>query len=381
VTAAHDIIRALLPLADPQDGTDQSNAIRRVLHRWLASGSSWEHLAGEAEYHGVTPLLAPMIVGFDAATTDARRMFAALASRHRRASEAREACIETLLTQFATAGMPLLLLKGAALSHTLYSAPHLRAALDIDILIEPENEQRAVDLVRDLGYVFAHGHGSKFAGRLHHLPVAMRRESGIAVALELHRRAMHPDQRRDLTLRSAARPLQVIARGAGSPGLAFGHVDMLDHLSRHAFEPAHRLRLVHLYDLWRYRVRFRDVVDWAALVRSHPQVIVVQRLVGQLFGGAETAHHASSVPVGAGLGMLPLSQIAATNAGWTAKLGKLLNPPAWWLHGYYGVPLERSLVVCRAVRHPATLVRWMSRRLITRIGSAAGFARFDTGIP
>ena len=38
------------------------------------------------------------------------------------------------------------------------------------------------------------------------------------------------------------------------------------------------------------------------------------------------------------MGMIPLSEIAAAPMRPTDKLAALFNPPAWWLHGFYGVP-------------------------------------------
>jgi hypothetical protein len=39
----------------------------------------------------------------------------------------------------------------------------------------------------------------------------------------------------------------------------------------------------------------------------------------------------------------------------SANRGALFNPSPWWLHGFYGVPLEQSLLLCRIVRHPAMI--------------------------
>ena len=56
-----------------------------------------------------------------------------------------------------------------------------------------------------------------------------------------------------------------------------------------------------------------------------------------------------------------------------AKLAALFSPPAWWLHGFYGVPPENSLLICRTVRHPAMVARWMAMRLARRNRPLAQF--------
>jgi hypothetical protein len=43
-------------------------------------------------------------------------------------------------------------------------------------------------------------------------------------------------------------------------------------------------------------------------------------------------------------------------------LRQLLNPPEWWLHAYYGVPVDRSLTGVRMGRHPWRLARWIGLR-------------------
>ncbi|MPZ37429.1 MAG: hypothetical protein GEU95_05080 [Rhizobiales bacterium] len=376
-TSAYDMLRALLPLAVSHVRERDAGAIDRIIGYWCVNDRAWSFLADEAEFHGVTPLLAPMIIArFEAARAaipdDARRIFVALAKRHQRASVAREACIDRLLAAFDAANVPLLLLKGAALAHILYSAPHLRAALDVDVLIDPADEACARQIIRMLGYSFLQEHEPGFARQHHHLPTAITERDGFTIALEIHRDAMSPDQPHSITLRTMTQPPQIVHRGAGPSGLAFGHIDMLHHLARHAFEPASHVRLIHLYDLLLYRTIFREAIDWCALHKRHPHVSVVLQLVDQVFSrGDDIASHPRDVPAGIGLGMLPLVQIAAADIGLVAKMGKLLNPPAWWLHGYYGVPPGRSLLSCRAVRHPGTVVRWLGRRLMARATARA----------
>jgi hypothetical protein len=373
--SAYSLVCALLAGRGNDDRDDAKDAAQRVLGPWCADcpDGFWEQLAEETEFHGVTPLLAPMITACGPPSgvipDPARRIFVALSSRHRRATAAREVSIDRLLAAFGAAGVPMLLLKGAALAHSLYARPELRAAADIDILVDPADERRAVDLVRGLGYRFADRQGPMFSGRFHHLPAATMQQSGFVVALEIHRDAMSRDQPDSLTLRRLTTRPQVVIRGARPPGLAFGHVDMLRHLSRHAFEPAYRVRLIHLYDLWLYQARFRQAIDWRALAARYPHVVTALRLVDQVFAGplgGDTETTTAAVPSGVGAGMLPLSQIAASDMGLIAKLRALLDPPAWWLHGFYGVPPGRSLWACRAVRHPATVARWLARRALAR---------------
>lgn len=330
-------------------------------------------LAAAAEFHGVTPLLAPLVAARDDAgrapsvPDDVRRVFAVLAARHRRAALARERCIDRLLAAFSRAGVEVVLLKGAALAHLLYGDPALRAMLDVDVLVDPRDGARAASVAQELGFAFARPRRSAFsAHRHHHLPVATTTEHGFGVALEIHTDTLALEHRERMPFAAVAARTQSVSRGSGPAGRALGHVDMLRHLARHAFVPARRIRLIHLYDLWRYPAVFRDEIDWCELRERFPQVPVALELAAQVFAPS----HARAA-AGVGRGMIPLSEIAAAERGARRKLAALLNPPPWWMHGFYGVPPDRSLIVCRTVRHPATLARWMATRVASRLRAAA----------
>jgi hypothetical protein len=70
--------------------------------------------------------------------------------------------------------------------------------------------------------------------------------------------------------------------------------------------------------------------------------------------------------------MVPLSEIA--NMPFVAKLAALFNPSPWWLHGYYGVHPDESLLICRTITHPLTLARWLVKRLQAATVSPSPFS-------
>jgi putative nucleotidyltransferase-like protein len=83
------------------------------------------------------------------------------------------AALEATLSSFAAAGVRICALKGPALSARLYGDPSVRASIDLDLLIEPGDLDRAVALMNDLGYagksdttvayLLRHGHHLHFA--------------------------------------------------------------------------------------------------------------------------------------------------------------------------------------------------------------------------
>jgi hypothetical protein len=60
--------------------------------------------------------------------------------------------------------------------------------------------------------------------------------------------------------------------------------------------------------------------------------------------------------------MLPLADILAADMSGRARFTALFLPPPWWMHGFYGVPAERSLLRCRLVQHPLMVLRWLLAR-------------------
>ena len=335
----------------------------------VVDASFWEQLVNQTDYHGVTLLLEPAITALSKTRPGTlpdhtRRTFFALASRHRQIAAVREACVDRLVTAFAGAGITMILLKGTVLAHRIYPSPELRPMIDIDILIDPAQAKAAFEIANGLGFVFASEHPSRYAGRLHLMPVAEITLSGFRVFLEIHIDAMSPDQPRRLLLSDLVSKPVAFKRGSGPDGLALGHTDMLRHLTGHAFDWTHRIRLIHLYDLWRYQTIFRDEIDWRQIETRFPRVIVVLRLASQFFESARQSPEASSepIPAGMGLAMIPLAEIASSDMSLSGKIAAVFNPPAWWLHGFYGVPPERSLLWCRTVRHPTMVARWLLTR-------------------
>ncbi len=337
----------------------------------------WEQLPDAATYHSVTPLVAPTIDilsrrNGSSPAERCRRTFVALASHHRHLASVREACVDGLIRDFTSAGVPMLLLKGGALAHLIYPSPDVRSMMDLDILIDAADAPAAVKIAQGLGFVFS-APPTRYSGRMHHVPVAEANIGGFRILMDIHIDAMSPNQPYRLTMANLSAAPRTFSRGGGPAGVTLGHSDMLHHLTRHAFEPAHCVRLVHLYDIWRYQAIFRPHIDWHDIATSFPDVLVALTLIDQVFARRLIEDHRAEAvaqrrPSGTGYGMMPLSDIADSQAGVRARLSALFAPPDWWLHGFYGVPPDKSLLFCRAVRHPMMLARWMLKRYAAAAG-------------
>jgi hypothetical protein len=115
------LLRGAEPGPAPEESvlldTARAEGVLALCHDRLRRSPAWEHYPETLR----------------AALT--RHTYQEVAVEMMRAAELRE-----VLTALARAGLPVLLLKGAALAHTLYPEPHLRERCDTDLLLPSRNE-------------------------------------------------------------------------------------------------------------------------------------------------------------------------------------------------------------------------------------------------
>lgn len=143
--------------------------------------------------------------------------------------------LATLLTVFASARLDLLVLKGAALSETIYPRPSLRRYGDLDVLVRPTDIGRARTLLETLGYTVDPHQWEVLAGGRDCQANFFKYAERGAVVVELHTDLINNDlffgqirvDRAGLWTR--AHP----ARLAGEEARVLGPEDQLLHLCLH----------------------------------------------------------------------------------------------------------------------------------------------------
>jgi hypothetical protein len=128
---------------------------RTGVWRDLADAAARARFLDAATRHRVRPLIAWRIrqTGEGAqwppeilrALVDAERAEAAL-------ELVRRHDLARVLSGFAAAGVPVVVMKGAALAYSRYSEPWLRPREDTDLLVEPADASRAADALASAGY-------------------------------------------------------------------------------------------------------------------------------------------------------------------------------------------------------------------------------------
>lgn len=332
------------------------------------AGAAPRGLLDAVEAHGLAPLLRRHLRALDLPVPgDLAQTLTALAVRHREASRVHTATLAELADALDTRGIETVFLKGAVLAHELYPAPELRPRRDIDVLVAPQDAVAALTTLRDLGFE-GFDPGAVPRGQHHHLPGVSARRDGFAVAVEVHTDALSHDQPERMPLASVRHALRRVSV-AGRTVLALGYDDMLRHVAAHLLEPGRETRLINVVDLVEWAAAHHAAIDWARLEHDSRRTVVTVSLMHYLTGLPDALaglRPTAPAPAGVGENVPMLSSLDWRLAALPATLTQLLYPSPWWMHGFYGVPPERSLTGVRWSRHAPRAARWLVRRVLHR---------------
>lgn len=338
---------------------------------------NWTNLEYVAEEHSAAPIAYKQFKGnLSEIPKNTKRAFAALSFRHRKAHEARIKALTEILHLFKRQNIDVVILKGAALAHLVYAKPELRPMRDVDLLVKKSDLIMARDALIELGYTADDEHISVFMGTHHHLPNASKQVDSMKISVEIHHDAITTDVNDSITLENLTEQLQNFNLADDLEANSLNHIDMLRHLSRHGFEPAFEIKLVHMYDLVAYAAKYSEAIDWQRIKLNYPAIIAAlqcahfiiplpQRLSSEIGTPSRT-------PSGLLEGMKPLSAIFKKRRDYGRALRELFAPPEWWMYGYYGVNPDNSLFACRLIIHPFNVAKWLIKRARNSLGTRIG---------
>jgi hypothetical protein len=241
--------------------------------------ADWETARWAIQVHGIAPLLDRAAASWPDAHALHPRLRAYL-SDQRRLSAARVARLlgelAEILAALQAAGVAALPLKGSLLATRYYPEPGLRPMNDLDLLVRPEDEPRALAALAELGYRL-------LARSWKHTALARPDGSGPTVSFD----GEHPDNPRSLDLHTRlyeqfwsirydlsdrAWPDSSQGQLLGQPARLMRPSLLLQHLAIHTSCDmiARRVRLLHLQDiaLVAREVAPRDWEGMLAHVRS-----------------------------------------------------------------------------------------------------------------
>lgn len=231
-------------------------------------GEDWRRLAAVAVEEGVAPLLhrllPPQVPAPEAVRGALQRAYYSTAAQNALLFTELARVLENL----RQAGVPVVVMKGADLAHSLYPDPALRPMTDLDLLTTPQHLRLALRTLAGLGY-------RKLNENFVHHHVLLHGGPGGNVAVELHWSLIDPlessgnslTQEQDWFWRRSI-PWSAPGLPAGLDALALQPHACLLYLSAHLLlqHPGAKGRLVWYYDLYLLLQRHATSLDWSDLL-------------------------------------------------------------------------------------------------------------------
>jgi hypothetical protein len=350
MNASERIFQCLSLCARPPGDALDAGRLRAALE----AQPSWNDFLDGAEYHGLETLLAAHVraasVQIPSAAGDRLK---ARSVQQSHALAVRTRVVSECLSALAQAGIPVLVLKGAALARLVYANPLLRPMHDVDLLVPATEARRAWDVLHCLGFSPS---GQAVGASHHHLRGMSRTIDGATLTIELHTELLArtpfvaPLRYQDLCCASQT------FEWNGLTVRTLGREDMLWHVYAHAFVInvfCRGIRLISVADLMHVTEVWLDAIDWddmnrryRRLVRALPYVHHLapwSRRVRDRFRSSGAGACAAVRPIGP-----PLEW-------WGALHHEVLWPPAWWFAMRYGVRGPVDWAWFRFIGHPARL--------------------------
>lgn len=178
----------------------------------------------------------------------------------------RNVCLLRLLERvglrFADAGIPLMVLKGAALNLTVYVRPDRRPMSDLDVMVHPQDAERACALLAEMGCTAGRPLvRGDFFPKFHYERDFLTRGSA-PMRIDLHVRPFRPVRyARTVPAHAFWWHAQRVRIGAAEV-LVPDAADMLLHLAVHSAVHGNS-REVWLRDLADWTAHFAERIDWA----------------------------------------------------------------------------------------------------------------------
>ncbi len=252
---------------------------KSLLSSWLRSAGpaerdvpprhfEWDQLTAEATRTGLSGLLLEQInlhnITPPAIIVD-RLQSAAMQLAAHQMNLMRE--LERVLLVLQRENIPVMLLKGAALTKTIYSRPDLRPMGDLDLLIKPQDARRTlailtqngcrrgIDLIRD-----------DFFPKYYY-EVELLTNAPIPARIDLHVRPFRPLRLsqiiRDDAMWENAQSVQIGDAQALIPSSETMFIHLAAHCAYHG-----NSRLIWLYDINRFVDHYHSTMDWSVVIES-----------------------------------------------------------------------------------------------------------------
>lgn len=245
------LLRACLCAEGPGDA---AGAVQRLAPAKL------DALVTLAAQEGVAPLLRIALRDMELPAQAQQRLdsaYWATAARNTRLLQALRAILDLLSGQ----GIPVIVLKGAALAEPLYGNIALRPMGDLDLLLHREDMPRAVAALGEVGYRPAHAEPRPGAHLAHEIELMLYQASAPDLLVELHWSLFDAALYRERLPMAWFWQTAIEAPVGGAPCRVLGHVAQVLHLCGHAMLHHQGERLLWTVDVARYLARYGGELD------------------------------------------------------------------------------------------------------------------------
>ena len=351
-----------------------SSADASAANRLLAEVAAWPNWLQQIEAHGLSGLASKHIAEHDLTIpADIKVSLRALNIRHRAAAQARYRVLTEIDAIFKQHDLPYVGLKGAALMPHLYLEASLRPMRDMDLLVPKERIDEAGGLLRELGFTMPDHQPTKYMRDMHQLPNATKTVDGFTCSVELHLDGITREVPGHLYYPAQENAFQTI-RWNDLSFKAFEDKLFLHQVAAHlqGLHPSALLKLINVVDVVVLAQHILKKGDWDALQQQYPHVVNVLRCL-HLYTPLpnELQDQLAPMPVkavkGVGEIMGSLRNALVTKRALSDRLILLFFPSDWWLHLYYNVDPDKSLIWVKCIKHPLRVLNWLSRRLYSRL--------------
>lgn len=244
-----------------------SQARREAVKDLLAEGLDWDLLLKKATWHRLLCLVSHHLRSTDLSIFVPQPILQKLQSLNYM-SLAKNMLLQDELSHLSAAfnkeGIPIIVLKGAALLGSIYQDISLRPMSDLDILVKSEHLDRAEAIAFRKGYTYIHSrHSQEIAKKqVHQLPFVRNSKKGIVLEIHQHIVDLYDSYRFDLSgFWARAQLLKTLDADA----LVLAPEDLLIHLSIHfLFDRCYHSSnaLGQLCDISEVILHYGDSLNW-----------------------------------------------------------------------------------------------------------------------
>ena len=162
----------------------------------IGSGLDWQWILSHAIDYGIAPLLYFHLKNSAEDGNIPSDIKRKLQSRFRQSHVEginRRIKLKEILLAFASEGISIILLKGAALEALVYKSAGLRPMLDLDLMVMKTDLRAAAAVLRRLGYIPDESYRPEEWYRSHHHHLAPYRSADGTILVELHHHIVFPN--------------------------------------------------------------------------------------------------------------------------------------------------------------------------------------------